>query len=53
MNADPLFVGRKAELKSFAEVLAEPKGQAILVVGQQGMGTRQRTAKRGAAATNA
>jgi hypothetical protein len=33
-----IFVGRKAELKAFDEVLRDPAGQAILVVGQQGMG---------------
>ncbi|MFH1738607.1 MAG: AAA family ATPase [bacterium] len=33
-----IFVGRKAELKQFEEVLAAPEGQAVLVVGQAGMG---------------
>ncbi|MBN1916718.1 MAG: ATP-binding protein [Verrucomicrobia bacterium] len=33
-----IFVGRKAELKRFDEILRDPAGQAILVVGQQGMG---------------
>ncbi len=33
-----IFVGRKAELEQFKEVLKNPKGQAVLVVGQAGMG---------------
>jgi len=33
-----LFVGRKPELARFKEVLAEPAGQAVVVVGQAGMG---------------
>lgn len=32
------FVGRKTELKQFESVLADPTPQAILIVGQQGMG---------------
>ena len=32
------FVGRTDELRRFDEVLASPEGQAILVVGQAGMG---------------
>ena len=38
MDARKTFVGRKAELKQFKEVLENPKGQAVLVVGQAGMG---------------
>ena len=38
MDADKIFVGRKAELEQFKEVLKDPKGQAVLVVGQAGMG---------------
>ena len=37
MAEQRIFVGRKAELKAFDEVLRDPAGQAILVVGQQGM----------------
>jgi tetratricopeptide (TPR) repeat protein len=33
-----LFVGRKAELDRWGEVLAEPRGQAVIVVGHPGMG---------------
>jgi len=33
-----IFVGRKAELKQFRKVLENPRGQAVLVVGQAGMG---------------
>ena len=32
------FVGRDAELDRFRQVLADPAGQAILIVGPQGMG---------------
>ncbi|UCC31759.1 MAG: tetratricopeptide repeat protein [Phycisphaerales bacterium] len=35
---DRLFVGRQAELEQFDQVLASPKGQAVVVVGQAGMG---------------
>ncbi|MFB0555624.1 MAG: tetratricopeptide repeat protein [Phycisphaerae bacterium] len=38
MDAGKIFVGRKAELDQFKEVLKDPKGQAVLVVGQAGMG---------------
>ncbi len=37
METDKIFVGRKAELEQFKEVLKNPKGQAVLVVGQAGM----------------
>lgn len=33
-----VFVGRKAELDAFKKVLEDPAGQAVLVVGQAGMG---------------
>ena len=38
MEKERIFVGRTAELEQFKEVLAEKRGQAILVVGQEGMG---------------
>jgi len=38
MDAGKIFVGRKAELEQFKEALKNPKGQAVLVVGQAGMG---------------
>jgi tetratricopeptide (TPR) repeat protein len=38
MDAGKIFVGRKAELEQFKEALNNPKGQAVLVVGQAGMG---------------
>jgi energy-coupling factor transporter ATP-binding protein EcfA2 len=38
MSAGKIFVGRKAELEQFKEVIKDPKGQAVLVVGQMGMG---------------
>ena len=37
-KSEPIFVGRRDELKRFGEILASPKGQAVLVVGPQGMG---------------
>ena len=36
MAEGKIFVGRKAELEQFREVLKNPKGQAIVVVGQAG-----------------
>ena len=33
-----IFVGRKAELEQFKEVLKNPKGQAVLIVGQVEIG---------------
>jgi len=36
MDAGKIFVGRKDELEQFKEVLKNPKGQAVLVVGQAG-----------------
>ncbi len=38
MTEQKIFVGRKAELEKFIKVLEEPRGQAVLVVGQAGMG---------------
>ncbi|MHC4693097.1 MAG: AAA family ATPase [Planctomycetota bacterium] len=38
MAEERIFVGRKKELEQFAKVLEDPKGQAVLVVGQAGMG---------------
>ncbi len=38
MNEKRIFVGRQAELDQFRQVLEDPRGQAILVVGQAGMG---------------
>jgi tetratricopeptide (TPR) repeat protein len=37
-NLDGAFVGRKTELDQWESVLADPCGQAVLVVGQQGYG---------------
>ena len=34
MAEGKIFVGRKAELEQFKEVIKDPKGQAVLVVGQ-------------------
>lgn len=38
MVAEKMFVGRKDELEKFKKVFEEPRGQAVLVVGQMGMG---------------
>jgi tetratricopeptide (TPR) repeat protein len=38
MAEERIFVGRKDELEQFGKVLEDPKGQAVLVVGQAGMG---------------
>ena len=38
MDVEKIFVGRKDEIEQFKEVLEDPKGQAVLVVGQAGMG---------------
>jgi tetratricopeptide (TPR) repeat protein len=38
MDEQRTFVGRQAELKRFLEILEDPQGQAIVVVGQAGMG---------------
>src|SRR3972149_2469170 len=38
MAKSDIFVGRKKELAEFAKILEDPRGQAILVVGQSGMG---------------
>ena len=33
-----IFVGREDELEEFAKVLEQPHGEAVLVIGQAGMG---------------
>ena len=38
MSRGKIFVGRKAELEQFKKVLEDPQGQAVLVVGNRGMG---------------
>jgi len=38
MSEQKIFVGRRDELEKFGKVLEDPKGQAVLVVGQAGMG---------------
>jgi tetratricopeptide (TPR) repeat protein/energy-coupling factor transporter ATP-binding protein EcfA2 len=38
MAKERIFVGRQKELEQFKKVLEDPKGQAVLVVGQAGMG---------------
>ncbi|MHC4489813.1 MAG: tetratricopeptide repeat protein [Planctomycetota bacterium] len=38
MAEERIFVGRKDELEQFSKVLEDPKGQAVIVVGQAGMG---------------
>ncbi len=38
MAEQKIFVGRKDELEQFGKVLEDPKGQAVIVVGQAGMG---------------
>ncbi|MHC4540155.1 MAG: tetratricopeptide repeat protein [Planctomycetota bacterium] len=38
MAAERIFVGRRPELDQFTKVLEDPQGQAVLVVGQAGMG---------------
>jgi len=38
MAEQKIFVGRKAELEQFKKVLENPRGQAVLVVGQAGVG---------------
>ena len=38
MSEQKIFVGRKKDLEEFARVLVQPEGQAVLVVGQVGMG---------------
>jgi tetratricopeptide (TPR) repeat protein len=38
MEREEIFVGRKAELARFKEVLADPAGQAVVVTGHRGMG---------------
>lgn len=38
MTTEKIFVGRKAELEQFKKVLRKPEGQAVVVMGQRGMG---------------
>jgi len=38
MSTSNIFVGRNAELEQFRKVLKQPQGQAVLVVGHEGMG---------------
>ncbi len=38
MGEQRIFVGRQAELDRFREILEDPRGQAVVVVGQAGMG---------------
>ena len=38
MAAETIFVNREKELEQFSEVLEDPRGQAVLVVGQAWMG---------------
>ena len=38
MTKEKIFVGRKQELEQFEQVVKDPQGQALLVVGQTGMG---------------
>jgi hypothetical protein len=34
MTAEKIFVGRKAELEQFKKVFKDPRGRAVLLVGQ-------------------
>ena len=52
MGSERIFVGREAELERFGEVLEDPRGQAILVVGQAGMGKTWLVDKMGGVAEN-
>ena len=38
MDEQRIFVGRQAELERFREILEDPRGQAVVVAGQAGMG---------------
>jgi len=38
MDEQRIFVGRQAELDRFREILEDPRGQGVVVVGQAGMG---------------
>ena len=38
MANERIFVGRKTELEQFKRILGDPKGQAVVVVGNRGMG---------------
>jgi GTPase SAR1 family protein len=52
MAEERIFVGRKDELEQFRKVLEDPKGQAVLVVGQAGMGKTWLTYKMAEVAEN-
>ena len=52
MSERKIFVGRKAELEQFKKVLEDPKGQAVLVVGNRGMGKTWLVNKMAALAEN-
>lgn len=52
MSEQKIFVGRKKELEQFGKVLEDPKGQAVLVVGQAGMGKTWLTHKMAEVAEN-
>ncbi len=52
MDKERIFVGRKDELEQFNTVLEDPKGQAVLVVGQAGMGKTWLTHKMAEVAEN-
>ena len=41
MASQGIFVGRKLELNQFKKILERSQGEAILVVGQEGMGKTQ------------
>jgi len=38
MGSERIFVGREEELERFGDLLADPRGQAVVVVGKRGMG---------------
>ncbi|HLB73168.1 MAG TPA: hypothetical protein VJJ98_04040 [Sedimentisphaerales bacterium] len=52
MGSERIFVGRKGELARFGEVLAEAEGQAVVVVGNRGMGKTWLVDKIGVVAEN-
>ena len=50
MGSERIFVGRRDELERFGEVLGDARGQAIIVVGNRGMGKTLLVNKMGEAA---
>ncbi len=52
MTAERVFVGRQAELDRWEAVLASPGGQAVVVVGQAGMGKTMLVNRMAESATN-